>query len=448
MADDASRRERIERALDGARGWVQRGGQGVGKTLGRGVRAGYERASERVREAAGAGDGRGEAQSAPNATGEAAADPAGFFSRERQREAEQLGHANIIVTGQTGVGKSTLINAIFRKRLADESIGRPVTQHVQRHDVSGVPVTIYDTPGIELGDSKDAVIREFKKTIRQSRKASPHDLIHVLWYCIDAGQTRVQDYDTEIVRALAQEIPVILVFTQCIDDERADALEQTIAEANLPIVDAHPVRTLARPRNVGGTTIEPRGLEELVRLTHRILPEAVRRAFTNAQGVVIALKVDQARAIVATSSALAAGIGAAPIPVSDAVVLLPVQLGMLAGITAVFGVDMSTDSATKLIRGLVGQGGVSAVGKPMAARLLKVLPGASLINAAVAGALTAALGEAYIQLCREMLGRQAAGKPMADREMLSFVLDVYEKTFKLPARRAQAKLSRAAARGR
>ncbi|MGB0092184.1 MAG: hypothetical protein WBP81_06585 [Solirubrobacteraceae bacterium] len=75
---------------------------------------------------------------------------------------------------------------------------------------------------------------------------------------------------------------------------------------------------------------------------------------------------------------------------------MPVQLGMLAGITAVFGVEMGADSSRNLIRGLVGQGGVAAVGRQMAAGLLKVVPGVTLINAAVAGALTAALGEAYI----------------------------------------------------
>jgi len=252
----------------------------------------------------------------------------------------------------------------------------------------------------------------------------------VLWYCIDAGQTRVQTYDTEIVRALAQDMPVILVFTQVIDDARANALERVVAEDALPIVDGRPVRTLALARTVGDATIEPRGLEELIRLTHRILPEAVRRAFTNAQGLVISLKVDDARLIVAGSTAVAAGIGAAPIPVPDAWLLLPVQLGMLAGITASFGIDMSTDSTTKLVRGLVGSGGISAVGRTMAGTLLKVVPGGGFITGGVAAGLTAALGEAHIQLCSELLRRQAAGQPMPDSEMLTFLLANYQRRFK------------------
>ena len=429
MADRPRVGQRLDRAVDQGQQWAERGARELGGRL---------RARLRPDSGSGGGSAGGGGSSGGSGGGRpdaeraaaAAADPAAYFGREQLRAAEALGHANILVTGQTGVGKSTLINAIFGQRLAEESIGRPVTKHVQRHDAPGVPVTIYDTPGVELGDSQDEVIRELKKTIRASQKGGAGDLIHVLWYCIDAGQTRVQTYDTEIVRALAQDMPVILVFTQVIDDARANALERVVAEDALPIVDGRPVRTLALARTVGDATIEPRGLEELIRLTHRILPEAVRRAFTNAQGLVISLKVDDARLIVAGSTAVAAGIGAAPIPVPDAWLLLPVQLGMLAGITASFGIDMSTDSTTKLVRGLVGSGGISAVGRTMAGTLLKVVPGGGFITGGVAAGLTAALGEAHIQLCSELLRRQAAGQPMPDSEMLTFLLANYQRRFK------------------
>ncbi len=326
---------------------------------------------------------------------------------------------------------------MFRVPLAEEGVGKPVTKHVQRHDVVGVPVTIFDTPGIELGQAKKEVIREYKKTITESRRGSPYDVIHVAWYCINTGQNRIQDYDIEIVRAIADEVPVMLVLTQCIDDDHAAALEQAIREEHLPI-DGEPVRVLARARRLAGQTLPPRGLEELVERTNDILPEAVRRAFANAQGVVIRLKANQARAIVGASTVAAGGVGAAPIPIPDAVVLMPVQLGMLASITAVFGIDMSNDRAVSLIRGLVGEGGVAVVGKQIAANLLKVIPGVSVINAAVAAALTAALGEAHIQLCSEMLRRQVAGEPMREAEMLPFLLDAYQKAFKRPADRKRA----------
>ena len=38
---------------------------------------------------------------------------------------------NIIVAGKTGVGKSTLINGVFRAELAETGIGKPVTEHMR-----------------------------------------------------------------------------------------------------------------------------------------------------------------------------------------------------------------------------------------------------------------------------------------------------------------------------
>ena len=417
MTDDDSRQERVQRALGQGRRLLDRGVQELGGVVSRGVRA-VTAASPRAPAAVG-----GDRSEAGRPDVEAvAADPAAYFSEQRRREAEELGHANILITGQTGVGKSTLVNAIFRAELAEEGVGRPVTQRVQRHDAPGVPVTIFDTPGIELGDAKDAVIADFKNTITASRRGAAENFIHLAWYCVDAGQTRIQGYDVDVIRALADEVPVILVLTQCVDEDRVSALEAAIAAEDLPIQGA-PVRTLAKPRRIGDQTIEPTGLEELVRRTEQILPKAVKGAFVNAQGVVIGLKVKYARAVVAASAAAAGAVGAAPIPVSDAVILMPVQIGMLGGITAVFGIEMSAQTATRLVVGLVGEGGVSQVGRQMAAGLLKVIPGVSFVNAGVASALTAALGEAYIQLCSEMLRRHGAGRPMPDAEMLSFLLD-------------------------
>jgi uncharacterized protein (DUF697 family) len=310
--------------------------------------------------------------------------------------------------------------------------GRPVTKVIQRFEDPDVPVTLYDSKGVELGDSKKSVIRDFKKTIAKSRKAPPEEHIHLLWYCMDAGQTRVQDYDVDIITALAEEVPVVLVFTQTIDDERADALEATVRQEDLPIAGDRAIRTLAQQRRIGRQTLDPRGLDELVRVTNELLPEAVRRAFINAQGIVIDLKVDQSRAVVVGAATAAAAAAAAPIPASDAMVLKPIQLGMLAGITAIFGLELSNDQIMKLIKSVIGQGGIEKVGKRLVRELAKHVPGGNVVNATVAAALTGALGEAYIRLCGEMLRRQAAGKPMPDTEMLEFFVDAYQSILKKP----------------
>ena len=45
-----------------------------------------------------------------------------------------------------------MVNAVLRKPVAKTGKGRPVTEDIQAWSVDGVPITVYDTPGLEIGD--------------------------------------------------------------------------------------------------------------------------------------------------------------------------------------------------------------------------------------------------------------------------------------------------------
>jgi len=98
---------------------------------------------------------------------------------------------------------------------------------------------------------------------------------------------------------------------------------------------------------------------------------------------------------------------------------------MLASITAIFGIELSNEQALSLVKGTVGQGGMELAGKRLVKELARHIPGGNVVNAAVAAALTGALGEAYIRLCAEMLRRQAEGKPMPDADAVKFLMEMY-----------------------
>ena len=70
-----------------------------------------------------------------------------------------LNHLNIVVVGKTGVGKSTLINNVFRSNLAETGIGRPITSTIREITKEDYPMTIYDTPGFELGREEQIKIK-------------------------------------------------------------------------------------------------------------------------------------------------------------------------------------------------------------------------------------------------------------------------------------------------
>ena len=78
------------------------------------------------------------------------------FVEKINQETKKMGHANLIIAGKTGVGKSTLINAAFREDIAKTGIVTPVTDEgdVRWYEKKDFPLRIYDTVGLELDEEK------------------------------------------------------------------------------------------------------------------------------------------------------------------------------------------------------------------------------------------------------------------------------------------------------
>ena len=90
-------------------------------------------------------------------------------------------------------------------------------------------------------------------------------------------------------------------------------------------------------------------------------------------------------------------------PFADAAVLIPIQIGMISGITAVFGLKLKKSLITALITSALGTSGTTLIGRTLAGSVIKLLPGVGTvagdaINASSAAILTTALGEAYVRL--------------------------------------------------
>lgn len=322
---------------------------------------------------------------------------------------KSLNTLNIIVAGKTGVGKSTLINAVFKEKLAETGIGKPVTQHMRKITKKGVPLAIYDTRGFELG--KEVQV-EVKKEIVDiiGKGLATRDInktIHCIWYCINTTSNRIEPEEVEWLRELSMnnqitQVPIIVVLTQSFSKKKAQEMRQTLLDENLDIIQVIPV--LAEDYEIEELGIKKAyGLDVLIKVMGEALSDELIDTLQHIQIACLEEKKRRAQAAVATATVVAAGEGATPIPFSDCALLIPTQVSMIASITVIFGLDVNKSVITALLSSSIGAGSATLLGKTVVTNLLKFIPGAGTvvggaISAGTAGIITAALGEAYIRV--------------------------------------------------
>lgn len=316
---------------------------------------------------------------------------------------------NIVVVGKTGVGKSTLINGVFRENLVEVGMGKPVTAHMRRIEKPGFPLRIYDTRGFELGrDAQKEVKDELMDTIKKGLQTKDvNEAIHCIWYCINTASNRIEPEEIEWLKAFTEEnkttqVPVIILLTQSFSKRKAKEMRDIILDENLDVVQVIPV--LAEDYDIDDEYVaKAYGLDTLIRVMSDVLPDELQDTLQNVQIASMEEKKRYAQAAVATATAAAFGEGFAPIPFADCALLIPTQVTMIASITAIYGLDVNKSLITAFVSATLGTGGATIAGKTIASNLLKLVPGAGTvlggsISGATAGLLTTALGEAYILL--------------------------------------------------
>lgn len=289
----------------------------------------------------------------------------------------------------------------------------------------GIPLTIYDTRGLELEDDGKAA-GELEELVRKkSAEQDPKHRIHIAWICIAEDSRRVEDAEIKLHQMLAEHMPVLGVITKIRNDDGFEAIVRNLLPEAKDVVR---VRALQETFD-DGHMMPPERLESLVEATSELIPEASEWAWASAQKVNLDEKKKAAHKAVMKAAAVATAVGATPIPAADAVALVPIQITMLVTISKIFGIDPSRNFLFTLVAAGAGTAaGATATlaGRQIVSGLLKLIPGAGtviggVISGATAATLTTTLGEIYIAVLAKLFedpGRREA--PSTDEIVQEF----------------------------
>jgi len=367
------------------------------------------------------------------------------FRDEYAKQSAALGRFTLAIFGKTGVGKSTLINAIFGEEVASTGIGEPVTRGSHLYlDKIGY-LGIIDTQGLEVGRDSRQILTDLNKAMTVMRRMPLHEQIHVAWYCVRGMDRRFEDTEADFILRLDElGLPVVVVLTQVpLRDGQyhPDAIElaEQIAARRLPITGGMPFLTYARRDEFTGQP--PHGLRELLDATFRIAPEGVDGALTAAQQIDFSRKAKEAQRHIAIAATTAAAAAVSPIPFSDAAMLVPIQLGMMARISQIYGIKFNRAA----LLAVASTTAATSAGRAAFSNLLKMVPGAGtvaggMIGAGVASTFTLAMGQAWLVVCqRAAQGGFEALSSMIDNQQLH---EMFAEEFKkrLRVRRDETKI--------
>lgn len=330
---------------------------------------------------------------------------------------------NVLVIGNSGVGKSTLINAVLGEEKATTGWGsNGTTDHLEIYENDEIPFRIIDSVGFEPSFFKkkkaiDAVKKWSKDSVKNGNGDSKIDLI---WFCVEGTSSKLFP---DTIKSLSsatniwESVPVIVVITKSYSEpERKTNIEmvqnafakQKRYSKNLKKV----IPVVAQNYVINDSAyVEPIGITELIEVTNNLLPEGKKAADDDIYHYKIKRKKAFAQGIVGTATTAGSVIGAIPISVADAPLLSGIEAGEITALARLYEIPKGEKS--KQLMGTIIEAGTASAAAKGALSVLKSIPGVNLVagvlNAVIAGCFVAAIGEASIYIFEQVyLGEKTA----------------------------------------
>ena len=323
---------------------------------------------------------------------------------------------NVLIMGNSGVGKSTLINAIFESDVAQTANAQTegVTKRIQVYDKEGMPFRLIDTIGFEPGFLRNFSIKRAVKRYTQSIAKSDNneEYINMIWFCIDGTSPRLFDKTiNDFIGAIKgwRTIPICVVITKSYSSkdtkENVETVRKAIEKRHISsrVVDIIPV--VALPYVIDeGVFKESFGIDKLIECTNNNMPEGMRAAKRDVEAFILDRKNMFAHIVISVSTLSGVGVCAVPLPIPDAAPLTAIESAEVVGIAKIYGLE--NDFKSKGIVQYFIEGGAIAIAGKQIAVILKAIPGvalsATVINSIVGGSIIAVIGKVAQYSCEQI----------------------------------------------
>ncbi|SEQ33757.1 GTPase [Butyrivibrio sp. TB] len=317
---------------------------------------------------------------------------------------------NVLVIGNSGVGKSTLINAVLGENAEKKAItGRGIsgtTTKLEIYENKDISFRLIDTIGFEPGLLKEMkAVNAVKKWSKDATKEGQEDSrINIIWFCVDGTSSKLFKKTIDSLMnatSIWKNVPIVVVITKSYSEPEREENKKMVRAAFAAkkkftnrLNDIIPV--VAAPYVIReGIYAPPEGITELIELTNNLLPEGFKAADKDVKEYNILRRRALSHAVVSAATLAGIAVGGVTLPLSDAAILGPTEALEIESIAKIWGIKKS-EKSKKMLDTIVEVGTLSLAGKTIAGAL-KTIPGinigAAVVNALIAGGIVFSLGE-------------------------------------------------------
>jgi uncharacterized protein (DUF697 family)/GTP-binding protein EngB required for normal cell division len=326
-----------------------------------------------------------------------------------------VNRGNVLVIGNSGVGKSTLINSVLGDDCEKKAITgggtSGTTKKLEIYESQTIPFRVIDSVGFEPGLLQEyRAINAVKKWSRDSAKDGNEDnKINVIWFCVDGTSRKLFPkaiQDLSRATSMWESIPVIVVITKSYSvperQENIDLVNNAFAKQKRFAKNLRKVVPVVAATYLLNETAfaAPEGITDLVDVTNEVMPEGLKAGSADLYNFKLKRKAALAQSIVGASTVAGTVVGAIPIPIADALILSPVEVAEINALAQLY--DISKDADSKQFLNSIVEAGTVSVAAKAAIGTLKAVPGialaADVLNAVIAGAIVAAIGEGSVRV--------------------------------------------------